>query len=55
MPLAYFITFTTYGTHLHGSAKGSVDLEHNIYGTPLVERNLEREERQRAAMTQCPM
>jgi hypothetical protein len=29
MPLAYFITFTTYGTWLHGTAKGngSVDRE----------------------------
>ena len=33
-PLAYLITFTTYGTWLHGDARGSVVKEHNIPGTP---------------------
>jgi hypothetical protein len=28
-PLAYFITFTTYGTWLHGNGAGSVDPAHN--------------------------
>jgi REP element-mobilizing transposase RayT len=32
-PLAYFITFTTYGTWLHGQETGSVDPGHNEYGT----------------------
>ena len=27
-PLAYFITFTTHGTWLHGDARGSVDRKH---------------------------
>jgi REP element-mobilizing transposase RayT len=31
-PLAYLITFTTYGTWLHGDKRGSVDREHNKYG-----------------------
>ena len=33
MALAYFITFTTYGTWLPGSVKGkgSVDREHNQF------------------------
>jgi REP element-mobilizing transposase RayT len=31
-PLAYFITFHTYGTWLHGSEKGSVDRSHNRHG-----------------------
>ena len=31
-PLAYFITFTCYGTWLHGDERGSVDDEHNRYG-----------------------
>jgi hypothetical protein len=37
MALAYFLTFTTYGTWLPGSAKGkgSVDHEHNVHGMPL--------------------
>jgi hypothetical protein len=37
MALAYLITFTTYGARLHGSARGSVDDEHNVYGTPLLQ------------------
>jgi REP element-mobilizing transposase RayT len=36
MLLAYFMTWTTYGTWLPGSGKGSVDRRHNVYGTPFV-------------------
>lgn len=32
-PRAYFITFTSYGTHLHGSKNNSVDRNHNQYDT----------------------
>src|SRR5687768_5481892 len=32
--LAYFITWTTYGTRLHGDERGSVDRNHNMYNTP---------------------
>jgi hypothetical protein len=33
-PLAYFITFRTYGTWLHGDRRGAVDRHgRNIYGT----------------------
>ena len=35
-PLAYFITFTTYGTWLHGREPGSVDRKHNVPDTPLL-------------------
>ena len=54
MALAYFITFTTYGTWLPGSAKGkgSVDREHNGYGTPFVNPDEQRERWAREAMTQ---
>ena len=34
VPLAYFITFRCYGTWLHGDERGSVDRDHNAYGTP---------------------
>jgi hypothetical protein len=56
MALAYFITFSTYGTWLHGSAKGqgSVDSEHNIYGTPFVEPDAQREAAEREMMAQAP-
>jgi REP element-mobilizing transposase RayT len=32
-PLAYLITFRTYGTWLHGDARGSVSRFRNVYGT----------------------
>ena len=44
-PLAYLITFRTYGTWLHGDERHSVDRHgKNIYGTPKVlpSRNLNR-------------
>ena len=34
-PLAYLLTWTCYGTWLHGDPRGSVDAEHNALGTPL--------------------
>jgi REP element-mobilizing transposase RayT len=38
-PLAYLITFRTYGTWLHGDERGSTDRHNNIYGTPHIELN----------------
>jgi len=38
-PVGYLITFTTYGTWLHGDDRGSVDREHNLYGSPFVTSN----------------
>ena len=35
MPLAYFISFSTYGSHLPGDSRGWVDADHNIHGTPV--------------------
>ncbi len=35
-PLAYLLTWTTYGTWLHGDDRGSVDREHNTFDTPFV-------------------
>jgi REP element-mobilizing transposase RayT len=36
-PLAYFITFRTHGTWLHGDQRGSVERHgRNVYGTPRV-------------------
>lgn len=35
-PLAYFLTFRTYGSWLHGDPRGSVDSTHNNYGAPLL-------------------
>lgn len=35
-PIAYHITFGTYGTRLHGDPKGTVDRSMNIYGDPII-------------------
>ena len=40
--MTYLITFACYGCHLHGSASGSVDSEHNVHGTPLLEEDSAR-------------
>ncbi|HET9712330.1 MAG TPA: hypothetical protein VFP64_10630 [Pyrinomonadaceae bacterium] len=38
-PLAYFISFRTYGTWLHGDERGSIDRFHNQYGSPYIPAN----------------
>ena len=35
-PIAFFISFTCYGSWLHGDDRGSVDLAHNIFSTPVL-------------------
>ncbi len=56
MALAYFITFSTYGTWLHGTDKGigSVDRDHNVFGTPFIAPDADREERAARRMTDPP-
>jgi REP element-mobilizing transposase RayT len=51
-PLAYFITFSTYGAWLHGRAQGSVDHEHNVPGTPFLPPDALVEREMRTAMRQ---
>ena len=55
IPLAYLITFTCYGTWLHGDKRGSVDEVHNVYGTPFVEKNSARYNEARKKMREPPM
>src|SRR5262245_8736513 len=38
-PLAYFISFRSYGTWLHGDRRGSIDRFHNRYGDPYLPPN----------------
>ena len=38
-PLAYFISFRTYGTWLHGDKRGSIDRFNNRYGSPYLPAN----------------
>lgn len=54
-PLAYFITFRTYGTWLHGDERGSVDREHNVYGTPTLPVEKAINEWEGAERTQEPV
>jgi REP element-mobilizing transposase RayT len=37
-PLAYFISFRTYGTWLHGDKRGSIDRFHNAYRSPYIKQ-----------------
>ncbi len=53
-PIAYFITFTTYGTWLHGQAPGSVDREHNRFNTPWLAPNPDQRAINRQRMAQEP-
>jgi REP element-mobilizing transposase RayT len=50
---AYFITFTTYGTRLHGDSKGSVDLQHRLYRTPYAPKNPFRTQFEQRQMIQA--
>jgi len=56
MALAYFITFHTYGSWLHGTSKGlgSVDRDHNEIGSEFIEPQEELETERRELMTQDP-
>jgi REP element-mobilizing transposase RayT len=54
-PLAYHITFGTYGTRLHGDDRPHVDVEHNEYGTPFPEADPFRSDEARARMTHDPV
>lgn len=51
-PLAYLLTFRTYGTWLHGDERGSVDTHKgkNIYGTPDISPNSNLKELMRERM-----
>jgi len=39
IPLAYFISFRSYGTWLHGDKRGSIDRYHNRYRSPYILEN----------------
>ncbi len=49
-PLAYFITFRTFGTWLHGDVRGSVDRYHNEFGTPVLKADPDLEAEAEAKM-----
>jgi REP element-mobilizing transposase RayT len=54
IPLAYFITFTTYGTWLHGKETGSVDRTHSTWNTSALPTQSFREKLAQKHLTQPP-
>jgi REP element-mobilizing transposase RayT len=54
-PLAYFISFRTYGSWLHGDRRGSVDRRHNISGMPYIEPNKEWQRYNRQLLKMKPV
>jgi REP element-mobilizing transposase RayT len=54
VPLAYLITFTCYGTWLHGDERGSVDDQHNVHGEPVLPTNAARRAREQRALADAP-
>ncbi len=54
-PVAYFITFRTYGSWLHGDPRGSMDREHNVVGTPLLDPDRKRSDREQSRLRYPPV
>ena len=52
--MRYFLTFTCYGTRLHGDESGSVDRRHNLVGSQLLEPDAQRVRAERCQMLQDP-
>ena len=52
IPLAYLITFRSYGNWLHGGQRGSVDRFHRGYGTPKLPSSRRRERREQKLLAQ---
>jgi REP element-mobilizing transposase RayT len=53
--MAYFLTWHTYGTWLHGDQRGSVDDRHNQPETPMIDPNPERKRRAVGYMKAQPL
>ena len=54
-PLAYLITFRTYGSWLHGDERGSVNRDHNTYLAPMLATNPPLERAERDHLKQSPV
>ena len=54
-PLAYLISFRTYGTWLHGDKRGSVDREHNQYETAYAPANENRSRHNQGMLKDKPV
>jgi REP element-mobilizing transposase RayT len=54
-PAGYFLTFTTYGTRLHGDPRGSIHRRQNLLGTPALPINPARQRFEGELLTQEPV
>ncbi len=54
-PPGYLLTWSTYGTWLHGDDAGSVDRRHNKFGTPFLEPSRGWVEHMRRKLTHEPV
>ncbi len=54
-PLSYLITWTTYGTWLHGDPRGSADPIHNRFGTPYLPASKRRFRYERRELRDKPV
>ena len=54
-PLAYFLTWTSYGTWLHGDGRGWIDRNHNRVGEPIPGANVVRQNSASTALKHAPM
>ena len=55
IPLAYLITFRSYGTWLHGDDRGSIDRFHNLYKAPYALPNQNRREHNQGLLKAEPV
>ena len=55
VPLAYHITFGTYGSRLHGDERGSVDRAHNSPGEPFLGPDVRRREQETQLLRSEPI
>jgi len=53
-PIAFFVSFRTYGTWLHGDERGSIDRFNNAYRSPYIEPNEKWLEYNRAKLKSPP-
>lgn len=54
-PIAYHITFTTYGTWLHGDKRGSVDEQRNQYRSAFMSPNAELHKKEQNNLKNPPV
>jgi hypothetical protein len=54
-PIAYFITFATYGTRLHGDERGTVDRTNNHYDTPYLPHDEIKRAKRRDDLKDAPL